>query len=339
MLTTVIAGRVFDFSHSVGRNAAAGDGFSYPSAIALASQGVMYVVSRGNETNYGSRVTKVYVGEPGEEKVLAEFCRYGANPGQALWPNSVAVDSQGRVYVSDDWLNRIAVFDPDGEFIEQWGRSGNGPGQFDGPAGLAFDAEDRLHVVDSRNHRVQVYTVGGEYVAGWGAHGSGPDQLDTPWGIHIAADGAVYVADWKNGRVQKRDHNGQVVLQFGQPGDGPGDLNHPTDVDVDPDGDVYVTDWGNHKLRIFRSDGDLITSLIGDAQWLSKWGQQSIDANPDMAKMRRRVKSLEPEWRFYYPTAVAFDLERDLIVVADCQRGRLQIYKKDRDYAVPQANL
>ena len=128
-------------------------------------------------------------------------------------------------------------------------------------------------------------------------------------------------------------------MQFGQPGDGPRDLNHPTDVDVDADGDVYVTDWGNHKLRIYRPDGDLITSLIGDAQWLSKWGQQSIDANPDMAKMRRRVKSLEPEWRFYYPTAVAFDAERDLIIVADCQRGRLQIYKKDRNYAVPQANL
>ena len=128
MLTTVIAGRVYDYSHAVGRNAAAGDGFSYPSAIALAAQGVMYVVSRGNETNYGSRVTKVYVGEPGEEKVLAEFCRYGANPGQALWPNSVAVDGQGRVYVSDDWLNRIAVFDPDGEFIEDWGVSGNGAG-------------------------------------------------------------------------------------------------------------------------------------------------------------------------------------------------------------------
>ena len=95
MLTTVIAGRVFDFSHSVGRNAAAGDGFSYPCAIALASQGVMYVVSRGNETNYGSRLTKVFVGEPGEEKVLAEFCRYGANPGQALWPNSVALDKPG----------------------------------------------------------------------------------------------------------------------------------------------------------------------------------------------------------------------------------------------------
>ena len=228
---------------------------------------------------------------------------------------------------------------PTATFIEQWGASGSGPGEFDGPAGLAFDADDQLYVVDSRNHRVQVYTPDGEYVSGWGAHGGGADQLDTPWGIHIDAHGDVYVADWKNGRVQKRDRNGEVLMQFGQPGDGSRDLNHPTDVDVDTDGDVYVTDWGNHKLRIYRPDGDLITSLIGDAQWLSKWGQQSIDANPDMAKMRRRVKSLEPEWRFYYPTAVAFDAERDWIIVADCQRGRLQIYKKDRNYAVPQANL
>ena len=161
-------------------------------------------------------------------------------------------------------------------------------------------------MVDSRNHRVQVYTTDGKYVSGWGSHGSGPDQLDTPWGIHIDAHGDVYVADWKNGRVQKRDRNGELIMQFGQPVDGPCDLNHPTSVAVDTDDDVYVADWGNHKLRIYRPDGDLITSLIGDAQWLSKWGQQSIDANPDMAKMRRRVKSLEPEWRFYYPTAVAF---------------------------------
>jgi hypothetical protein len=36
---------------------------------------------------------------------------------------------------------------------------------------------------------------------------------------------------------------------------------------------------------------------------------------------------------------VAYDTEQDLIIVADCQRGRLQIYKKDKNYSVPQANL
>jgi NHL repeat len=90
---------------------------------------------------------------------------------------------------------------------------------------------------------------------------------------------------------------------------------------------------------VFDSEGRPICNLIGDAQVLSKWGQQTVDANPDMAKARRRVKSLEPQWRLCFPTAVEFDPESDQIIVADSQRNRLQIYKKVRDYSDFQANL
>jgi sugar lactone lactonase YvrE len=119
----------------------------------------------------------------------------------------------------------------------------------------------------------------------------------------------------------------------------PGTLNHPTDVAVDTDGDIYVTDWGNHRVCVFDSEGRPICNLIGDAQVLSKWGQQTVDANPDMAKARRRVKSLEPQYRFCFPTAVEFDPATDSVIVADSQRNRLQIYKKVRDYSDFQANL
>ena len=71
--------------------------------------------------------------------------------------------------------------------------------------------------------------------------------------------------------------------------------------------------------------------LIGDAQVMSNWGHMSIDANPDMMKARRRVRSLEPEYRFCFPTAVDFDPEIDRIIVADSQWNRLQIYGKVRD--------
>ena len=122
-------------------------------------------------------------------------------------------------------------------------------------------------------------------------------------------------------------------------GEGQRALNHPTNVATDPEGDVYVCDWANHKLRIYNSEGDLLTSLVGDAQVMSKWGQQALDANPDMAKARRRVKSLEPQYRFCFPTAVEFDPATDSVIVADSQRNRVQIYKKVRDYSDFQANL
>ena len=116
-------------------------------------------------------------------------------------------------------------------------------------------------------------------------------------------------------------------------------FNHPTDVAVDSDGDIYVSDWGNHRVCIFDSEGGPITTLVGDAQVLSKWGQMSIDANPDMMKARRRVKSLEPQWRFCFPTAVEFDSETDSVIVAESQRNRVQVYKKVRNYSDFQANL
>ena len=49
MLTTTIAGRTWNYSHTIGRNAAAGNGFTQPMDLALAPGGVIYVLSRGQE--------------------------------------------------------------------------------------------------------------------------------------------------------------------------------------------------------------------------------------------------------------------------------------------------
>ena len=51
------------------------------------------------------------------------------------------------------------------------------------------------------------------------------------------------------------------------------------------------------------------------------------------------MKSLEPQYRFCFPTAVEFDPATDSVIVADSQRNRVQIYKKVRDYSDFQANL
>lgn len=332
-LTTVVPGRVWDFSHAIGRNAAAGTGFSQPCSMALASGGEAYVVNRGNENNFGNRVTKLSIGGFHEEELLGEFGFHGRGEDNTVWPNSVALDTAGNVYVSDDWMNRISVFTEDGNLIKTFGSTGSGNGELDGPAGLVLDSDDNLYVVDSRNSRVQKLSKDGTYLSSFGSKGSGAGEFNMPWGITLDAEGSIYVADWKNHRVQKFSSDGAVLKEFG------GDLNHPSDVTVDPDGDVYVCDWGNHRVRIYDSEGDALASLVGDAQELAKWAQQAINANPDMAKMRRRVPSLEEEWRFCYPSSVDFDAETDRLIVTDNQRGRLQIYTKDRDYTDPQANL
>ena len=365
-LTTVARGRVYEWSHAVGRGAQSGTGFNYPQTMCLAKGGVAYVANRGNENNFAMRVNEVKIGGPSEEELLAEFFQWGEGDGRSTWPFGVAADAQERVYVSDEWNNTISVFDNKGKFLQKWGKTGSGDGELLRPAGLVCEKNGNVIVVDSGNHRLQVFTGEGKFLAKCGKAGSGDGEFNQPWGITVDQAGNIYVADWKNHRVQKLSPEGKFLMKFGQYGkieepEGayavtmlgpyvaageetkgypkPGTLNHPTDVAVDTDGDIYVTDWGNHRVSVFDAEGKPICHLIGDAQVLSKWGQQTVDANPDMAKARRRVRSLEPQWRFCFPTAVEFDPATDQIIVSDGQRNRLQIYKKVRDYSDFQANL
>ena len=83
------------------------------------------------------------------------------------------MDSEENVYVTDEWLNRVSIFDKDGNFLRLWGEAGSEPGAFDGPSGIAIDAQDALYIVDSRNHRVQKCTKAGELLTTWGGLGDG----------------------------------------------------------------------------------------------------------------------------------------------------------------------
>ena len=350
MLTQTVAGRIYDFSHAVGRGSISGEGFSQPVALAMGAGDVVYVLNRGVEgyaggrplepNGWGARVGKFTIGTvPGDEEFLSEFSKYGTDVGQIIWPAGIALDSQENVYVTDEWLNRVSIFDKDGNFHASWGSPGTGAGELNRPSGIAIDQEDGLYIVDSLNHRVQRFSLDGKCRSQWGSFGSSEGEFNAPWGITTDAQGHVYVADHKNHRVQKFSPAGDFLAQFGSYGSGRGQLNRPTDVAVDTDGDLYVCDWGNDRVQAFGPDGTYITSLIGDAQELSKWASWTVDANTDVLKARRRAYSLEPEWRFAMPVGLAFDTKKARLIVTDSQRGRLQIYNKLKDYLEPQFNL
>ncbi len=297
MLTQTVAGRVFDYSHAVG-----GQYLPQPVGVAVGDGDVVYILCRQyesisnvswNRTATAAKVSTCTIGTvPGDEEFVRDFSKYGDAEVEVIWPAGIATDSQHHVYVADEWLNRVSIFDKDGNFLRSWGAAGDGEGEF-----------------------------------------------NSPWGIVVDAQGDVYVADHKNHRVQRFAADGTFVAAYGRYGSGKGQLNRPTDVAVDPDGDVYVCDWVNNRVQVYAPDGQFLTSLIGDAQQLAKWHQQTVNTNADVIKARRQVYSLEPEWRFTMPTALAFDADKSRLLVADTQRGRLQIYNKPKDYIEPQFNL
>ncbi|MGH7237936.1 MAG: hypothetical protein ACREGF_05360, partial [Candidatus Saccharimonadales bacterium] len=110
----------------------------------------------------------------------------GANNGPAsaatfYYPNSVAVDAAGNVYVADGVNNLIREI-TSGGMVSTFAGSGTAGAidstgvnaSFNGPAGLAFDAAGNLYVADSNNNEIRKITPAGlvTTVAGNGEQGA-----------------------------------------------------------------------------------------------------------------------------------------------------------------------
>jgi predicted DNA-binding antitoxin AbrB/MazE fold protein len=127
----------------------------------------------------------------------------GSGDGQLYYPEGVALDTSGNVYVADRVNHRIQKFTSDGTFLTTWGSQGSGDGQFDFPYGVAVDASGNVYVADIYNYRIQKFTSYGTFLTKWGSLGSGDGQFANPMGVAVDSSGNVYVADTWNHRIQK----------------------------------------------------------------------------------------------------------------------------------------
>lgn len=322
MTTSELVSRTFVYDHTIGMDDFAGRSFRNLADLAIGPDEMLYVLQRGESVHHNVAVKKCNV----SEEWFGEFGTFGTEPGQMVWPAGIAIDSQQRLYVTDEWNQRLSVFDTEGNVLAEWGEKGSGEGQFDRPSGLALDANEDLLVVDARNHRVQKFTTEGEFLGQWGSYGTGSGQFNMPWGVAIAKSGEVYVTDWRNDRVQKFTSQGEFILQWGSSGQGGGEFNRPAGIAVDKDGDVYVVDWHNNRVQVFGPEGAYITQLIGEAT-MSTWGAQLMAANPIMEGQRHTAKYPEREGRLFLPRAVKVDDQNRIFIVDSC-KGRLQVYRK-----------
>lgn len=315
----------FEYLYTIGNQAVPpAEGFSGPVDVAIAANDELYVACSYYEY---PPARKFIIKCNMTEDYLNYFGSYGEKDGQFMWPNSLTIDSQGLIYLSDEWLDRISVFDADGSFINKIGISGSNQGEFDKPAGLDIDAEGFLWVVDSGNHRIQKFTTDGDFVSGFGAYGTGEGQFNMPWGIKVANDGNVYVADWRNNRVQKLDQQGKFLMSFGEE-DGEGKLNRPSGVAVDQEGLVYVVDWGTEVVKVYEATGKYIDTIIGDCDGYTKWAETRMASDPEgMSLQRAAVSDFTIERIFFQPTNIEIDSNGRILIV-DCGRHRIQIYQK-----------
>ena len=176
----------------------------------------------------------------------------GEGPGEFVYATDVVADRAGNLYVSEYGnADRIQVFDPDGQWLRQWGGHGYEPGEFLRPRALAIDPDDNLYVADSCNHRIQVFDPQGKLLRMWGSRGAGPGQMAFPYDVAVHGD-AVYACEYGNNRVQKFTLGGRSLGTWGRFGREPGELYNPWALAVDSRGAVSVIDSNNHRVQRFR---------------------------------------------------------------------------------------
>lgn len=176
----------------------------------------------------------------------------GAANGQFNQPFGVAVNSTGRIFISDTANNRIQMFNASGNFLGKLST----PGLFNQPRGIAIDGSDNLYVVDRGNTRVLKFDSNLNLLTTIGYSGSTDGRFNSPYAIAIDSSGNLFVTDNGNSRIQKFDSNGTFLLKWGSKGALNGQFQIDTEpygsgISVDPSGNVYVADKGNNRIQKF----------------------------------------------------------------------------------------
>jgi len=219
--------------------ASGGADFDYPSGIAVAANGDVYVLDSPRIRKFTSD------GAP-----LMQWGTFGTGPGQIEGAYSIALDLSGNIYVAESANNRVQKFTGDGVYLGMWGSLGPGPGQFHSPQGVAVDLFGNVYVMDTWNWRVQRFTTDGAYLGEW--------HLDTPgYWVRIAVDarGYVYCDDNDRSQISVFTGTGTPRAQWGSVGTGPGQFNNPIGVGMSywssPDHRIYVCDTNNSRIQVF----------------------------------------------------------------------------------------
>ena len=221
-------------------------------------------------------------------------------PWQLIGPYGIACDSKGLVYVADQKVGAVFIFNPethDAQLI----RNGY-EAHFGWINGLAIDDDDRLFVSDGKLHHVLIFSPKHEL------DGQIAEGLVDPVGLAIDTNNRfLYVADTQQDQVLVYDADTLKLLRrMGTGGrnhflTSPGDFAAPQGVAVDKDGNLYVTDTLNDRVEIFDADGTFISTF---------------------------GKAGDGPGYFARPKGIAIDSDGH-IWVADEMQDRLQVFNKE----------
>jgi sugar lactone lactonase YvrE len=181
-----------------------------------------------------------------------------------LWqlgePYGLATDSKGNLYVADQKVGAIFIFNTETRDLELIKNKTHG--HFVRIIGLAMDDNDRLFVSDPALSHVLVFNAEHkteEVIT---------EGLVSPGGLAIDVENRLlYVADVEQDQILVYDADSfKLKRRIGTGGQKhalttPGDFARPSGMAVDREGNLYVADTLNNRIEIFDGDGKFIRTF------------------------------------------------------------------------------
>jgi len=169
-----------DVLMTIGTAGVDGDGpytFNGVADVLVADDGSVFVA----DGHVNNRVVKYSA----DGEFIMEWGKAGSGQGEFNLPHALAMDSQGRLFVSDRENLRIQIFDQQGRYIDEWA-------QFGRVSGLSIDGNDTLYAA-SQNEEAMPSIATGIFVAS-AVDGSSIGFVPDIYSESVVADssGAIY---------------------------------------------------------------------------------------------------------------------------------------------------
>lgn len=262
--------------------------------------GDLAMLPDGNIAAVGNGVNDVVVLSP-DGDVVEKWTPSTTVPNVDNLLESIAVDSDGNIYLGSAYRATVEVFAPDHTLLRSWGSKGTGDGQFQYVGGIGIAPNGDVWVVDGE--LVQVFDAEGNFLKKIGEPGSGPGQFASPGFPFFDADGNVWISDFRNSRVTVWSPDGTFIRAFGEFGRRPGQWDEPNSVDLDGNGLAFIPDTELGHINVYTTDG----------QFVAQWGE----------------KGSQPG-QFYLPSNTLLDGQGN-IYVSELDGGRIQKFALNMD--------
>ena len=275
--------------------------FSSPTGLALDNAGNLFVADTLNSVIRRIAPDGVVTTVAGNGTAGFSGDNGPATGAQLQYPEDVAVDSSGNLYIADTFNNRIRKVSANGTISTF---AGSGMAAFSGDSGpataaglnqpwsVAVDGSGNMFIADYMNSRIRkvslsgtISTVAGNgqrYFSGTASGDLGPYLGDggpaihaiiDPLNVRLDAQGNLYITDQFNGRIREVDASGVIRTAVGSSrspqmnGDGgpatSASLNQPWSAAVDASGEIYIADYGHLRVRKVSTAGTIGT-VAGD---------------------------------------------------------------------------